>query len=277
VDGKVVSTRPDSRADPAAASEGPAPPAASGLVPGPDERTPSEPAGPSVVAASMIPTAGSHPEPGKDVPQPLGTSAAQQETAMKKAEKMQKSADLPQQNLPGNGAVSAGQDDFRVAALETGPIPAEAAAVTDARLVSLERTHDLVAMHALRVNHTGNEALRVVIEPGGGTRLSLELRYNNGQVDAQAELHRGDFEFLKHHWTGLQQQLESRGVNLGPLGCSTQSTTHQRHSRNPNEPAADEQLARSAFAEFALDGSIGNSATGSKGQTKTHPGWESWA
>ena len=55
------------------------------------------------------------------------------------------------------------------------------------------------------------ESLSVVIRPGAGTELSLELRQRNGAVEAHAILQRGDFQMLNQHWPELQAQLECTG------------------------------------------------------------------
>jgi len=242
---------------------------------------------------------------GSESPPSLGTSAAKQEVSMKKPEKVQKSADLAQQNLPGEVALTASQAELRTALLHSNssggserlaaqadnnatdsltmsPTSTSAAGSThstgDARLLSLEKTHDLVASHALRLSHSeGNESLRVVIEPGGGTRLSLELRLHNGEIEAQALLHRGDYDFLNSHWAELQQRLEQRGVHLAALECSAQSTTEQRQSHQPSQQGNDEPPTRSAFAEFAFDGSMEDSPAARRGRSKTYKGWETWA
>lgn len=218
---------------------------------------------------------------------------------MKKAEKVQKTAELSQQKLPSASAVTAGPtaapalsasataESQRVAgATSIDQIDGTAAAGShglsassgdEARLNALERTQDLVAMHALRLSQSGNDSLRVVIEPGGGTRLSLELRFGANGIEAQALLHRGDFQFLSSHWAELQQRLEPRGVHLGALGCSQQSHSGQQRFQQSQRQAGEEQPTRSAFAEFALDGEMADSAAARRARTKTHAGWESWA
>jgi hypothetical protein len=224
---------------------------------------------------------------------------------MKNAEKVQKTAEPSLQNLPGGSAVTAGQAKLKAAeapstspsidlekiavASSTGQIENPAAPATvvastptvsttvDARLTSIERTHDLVAMHALRLSQSGSDSLRIVLEPGGGTRLSLELRFSNGTVEAQAQLHRGDFQFLSNHWADLQQRLEPRGVHLGALKCSDQSNGGQERFQQPGGQSADEQPGRSAFAQFALDGAISDSPCAKPARNKTNAGWETWA
>lgn len=223
---------------------------------------------------------------------------------MKKAEKMPETAELPQQKLPGESAVNAGSGSSRAAdavsptnvdpeklALSAmnglvGSTPHQDLSISsavagspteDARLVTVERTHDLVATHALRLTQSGDDSLRVVIDPGGGTRLSLELRLNNGTIEAQALLHRGDFQFLSTHWAELQQRLEPRGVHLGALTCSDPSTEGQERFQQSRHQAAEEQPSRSAFAEFALDGPMADSPAARRIRSKSHAGWETWA
>lgn len=233
--------------------------------------------------------------PVKDSLPTLGTSVAQQETPMKNAEKVQKTAEPVEQNLPGqSGAkpgqpVSAGPSADLAAASAAGTVngagpadmmvaaPGNVAPADDSRITSLERTHDLVAMHALRLSQSGSDSLRVVIEPGSGTRLSLELRFNNGSIQAQALLHRGDFQFLSSHWSELQQRLEPRGIHLGNLSCSDQSAGGHGRFQQSGHHSTEDQPTRSAFAEFALDGPMADSPAARRSRTKTKAGWETWA
>ncbi|HZR19050.1 MAG TPA: hypothetical protein VFE51_17315 [Verrucomicrobiae bacterium] len=217
---------------------------------------------------------------GTNFPAAFGTSVAQQESTMKKAEKTPKNAGGTEQNLPGTSALSAGHGGAVSVSAPALPLPSApamaVAASADSRLLALEKTHDLVALHALRLTQLGTDNLRVVIEPGGGTRLSLELRFAGGGVQAHAQLHRGDFEFLNQHWTELQQRLEPRGVHLGPLECSTGSPGDQRRSPEPFDSSADDGPLPSAFAEVALDPAITPSRA-AKSQRTRYNGWETWA
>jgi hypothetical protein len=81
----------------------------------------------------------------------------------------------------------------------------------------LERVQDMIVLHADRLSESGNASLQVVIKPGAGTQLSLELRQRGDGVEAQAVLQRGDFNHLNQQWPALQQQLEQRGIRLAPL------------------------------------------------------------
>jgi hypothetical protein len=221
---------------------------------------------------------------------------------MNKADKTNKVAGLDVQILPGAGqespresvlmprlavaAVRATENrsqDFTPAFSggETAlPLPTTAAAsafntielpsLTDARLKSMERTHDMVSLHAMRLVESKSDVLSVVIKPAVGTELTLELRQREGGVEAHAVLSRGDFQFLNQHWPELQQRLEQRGIKLAALGGETNfSQDNQQQQRSARDEAAMESAA--AFAEFA---SLGG-ATARRAMSLN--GWESWA
>ena len=48
--------------------------------------------------------------------------------------------------------------------------------LTDVRMRALDRTHDMVALHALRLVESKADVLSVMIKPAVGMELSLELR-----------------------------------------------------------------------------------------------------
>jgi hypothetical protein len=215
-------------------------------------------------------------ESGNQCPDTLGISAAQEELPMKKAQKMQKNAEPAEQDLPGH-AVFAREADSTTTLLQTEPLTKElsiGAPNSDPRLDSLEKTHELVALHALRLSRSNHEELRIVIEPGSGTRLSLELRLNNGAVEAQAVLHHGDYEFLNQHWAELQQRLEPRGVHLSALETSSFSLADQRNSQQPHDNSAD---GSSATPLPAIARNLSGIHPVLTQPAKTYAGWETWA
>jgi len=165
-----------------------------------------------------------------------------------------------------------------VAASATDGVSASSA--VDLRVRALERTHDMVAMQAMRLVDSKLDSLRVVIKPGAGMQLSLEMHQRGDAIDAQVILQRGDFGHLSQHWPELQQRLEQRGIRLAPLADSENSATSpgnngfqqpQRESANPNP------LSAGAFAEFALASSSIQSTTSPITVTTAHRGWETWA
>jgi hypothetical protein len=189
---------------------------------------------------------------------------------MKKADKMQKSAGWTEQKLP-EGQLAA--DGAEIAAQQ--PLPAttspasSSSTADDGGLRTLERTYDLVALHALRLSNTGIESLRVVVEPGDGTHLSLELRRGPSGIEAQAVLHHGDFDFLNQHWPQLQQRLESRGVHLASLRSSGQSQNFGRQQTKADS-------AKGTITEFAFGGSMTESPAAKRARPKTDHSWETW-
>ena len=237
--------------------------------------------------------------PSKDA----GTGVATTGSVMKKADKTNKVAGLDVQILPVAGqesprdtvlmprlvvaAVRAAENrsqDFNptFAGGETAqPLAATAAAatftpvelpsLTDARLKSMERTHDMVSLHAMRLVESKSDVLSVVIKPAVGTELTLELRQREGGVEALAVLSRGDYQFLNQHWPELQQRLEQRGIKLAPLGgeANFSQNNNQQQQRSARDEAAMESAA--AFAEFAAVGG----ATARRAMSLN--GWESWA
>ena len=106
--------------------------------------------------------------------------------------------------------------------------------LAEARLRALDRTHDMMALHAMRLVESTSDALSVVIKPAVGTELSLELRQHGGSVEAQATLTRGDRDFLSQHWPELQQRLEQRGIKLSSLGGSADMFTSDTANSNGN-------------------------------------------
>jgi hypothetical protein len=150
----------------------------------------------------------------------------------------------------------------------------EGLATTSAR--SLERTQDLMSLHALQLRASGADSLQVVIKPGPGMQLSLNLQMREGNVEMSATAPRGDFDALNRHWSELQQQLETRGVRLGSLTCSDQPASGDSHSfQQPQRQQADDNTPPApAFADFALLGSMSLAPTI---KTLSQRGWESWA
>ena len=147
--------------------------------------------------------------------------------------------------------------------------------LADARLRALERTHDMMALHSMRLVESKSDVLSVVIKPSVGTELSLELRQCNGGVEAQATLTRGDHQLLNQHWPELQQRLELRGIKLAPLDGGGGFSASDGGSFSQQQASREDAAQRaSAFAEFA---SIRNAGGATARLAPVHDGWESWA
>ena len=157
--------------------------------------------------------------------------------------------------------------------------PMAAATVSDHAARSLDRTHELVSLHALRLVDAKADLLQVVLKPDAGTKLSLELRQRGGGIEAQAVLQSGDFAHLKQHWPELQQRLEQRGIRLAPLtndenfsGGGSQGFQNQR-----NQPVERESLFTGAVAGFGLSRGMTARPDAPVVHAATPGGWQKWA
>jgi hypothetical protein len=264
--------------------------------------TPDDP-GPQLGQISHV-KAGHEPQAASSAI-PHGTSAAKQDVTMKKAEKTQKVAGLTEQDLPGNTATGSeelpeGQKlsvkaaahgekpesttielPTRISTSVESPAPTVTAAApapapaVDSRV--LERTHDIVALHAMRLTDTGADSLRVVVKPGGGIQLSLELRQSARGIEVSAELHKGDFQHLNQHWSDLQQRLEARGVRVSSLTTAENYTGGQHFNQSKQQSSNQDPLYAGAFAEFALAGSMTEAPGARAARATAYRGWETWA
>jgi hypothetical protein len=132
---------------------------------------------------------------------------------------------------------------------------------------------EMVVQHAVRMNGSSGDSLQVVIKPGAGTQLSLELRRHGDGVEVQAVLQQGDFGHLNQNWPELQQRLEQRGIRLAPLTGDVNFTAgNGGHSfqQKPNQPAE-------ALAEFTPAFSMAGTFARPTASATTHRGWETWA
>ena len=235
-----------------------------------------------------------------------GTSAAQQAATMNKAEHEAKVAGIPEPSLAGVTVVSALQaaahtkPAARVAARvesSEAPTPANfssaertsstaetsstnlisASSQTELRTRALDRTHDILALQGLRLKESNAGSLSVVIKPGAGVQLALQLKQTADGIEAQAILQQGDFKQLNQHWADLQQRLVERGIKLAPLGQDGAAMNNgSENFQRPSQQSAEQySLSAGAFAEFA-----------SAGAATTRPvpavavasrGWEGWA
>ena len=237
----------------------------------------------------------------KAPPNADGTSVAKLDIAMKKTEKTNEIAGSAEKILPGNAVLTASKNNLPVrspAALalphgnpselivNAGPAAADSTpvattpAATDLHARAADRTHDIVSLQAARLQDSGSDSLRVVIKPGAGTQLSLELRQHGDRIEAQAVLQRGDFNHLNQHWPELQQRLEQRGIKLAPLAGLENAASNggrngfqqpQQQSAKPEPPLAG------AIAGFPPVSSPIQSVAPASTAAAMHRGWETWA
>lgn len=234
-----------------------------------------------------------------------GIFVAKLDMTMKNAEKMNKIAGSAEKILPGNTILSASKNNLPTRAADpiqspnqqlepvintaflsadskstsTAPVITAAISSSDFGARAMERTHDMVILHTTRLQDSSADSLRVVIKPDAGTQLSLELRQHGDNVDAQAVLQRGDFNQFNQHWAELQQHLEQRGIRLAPLANQGNAAGYSGHGafQQHQQPAQQESLATSVFAEFAPAGSATRSIEPAAIPAVVHRGWETWA
>ena len=205
---------------------------------------------------------------------PVGTNGAARETVLPSQAVVTAVRMTEKQNLDPNLPLSAVAPVLMDAPETSSALVLPSLA--DARMRDVERTHELVSLHALRMVESKSDSLSMVIRPGGGTELSLEMRHRNGVVEAEASLQHGDYQLLNQHWPDLQQRLEQRGIKLAPLGSETDFTGAGNGNFSQQQSTREESAQQaSAFAEFTVamnrGGATARLAPVSAG------GWESWA
>ena len=202
---------------------------------------------------------------------------------MKKGIKTKETAGQAEQKLPGAAEVNAGanlpsqaeraaHDSSGTTAITQGTGTTESSThLSRSESRSIERTADLMMVHATKLRDTGGESLRVVIKPGSGLQLSLDLHRDENGILIRALLNRGDFNFLSQRWTELQQNLEARGVRLAPLLCEDQELASRHHSHKERKSHQSEETE--IFGDFDF-----SEPSSSRSPRKPRGGkWESWA
>lgn len=156
---------------------------------------------------------------------------------------------------------------------------AMASSTPELRSQTLNRTHDLVMQSTLRMVESKSDSLQVVLNPGGGTQLSLELRQRSDGIVAEATLQQGNFAHMNQHWPQLQQQLEQRGIKLAPLAGGENATmTDGQGFRQEQRPASgSDQWFGGVATGFAAAGANSGLSAPSAASLPRHQGWETWA
>jgi hypothetical protein len=255
-----------------------------------DKTVVEDPAAVKFTSVSNSATKDIDPTPGASD----GTPAAQQSVSMPSTAKTNEIASLPGKNLPGNAVPLARENNFPLRAdpnvanvssdlstpngsasvtASTGSLDATQAAA-GSNSSALERTHELVTLHALRLTSTGTNSLQVVIKPDTGTQLSLELRQRGNGIEAEATLQQGDFTHLNQHWAQLQQHLEQRGIRLAPLADNNFVGTGNGafQPKQNHTPSESETIGAFAGPVPAILPGVSNLQS-----PAARRGWETWA
>jgi hypothetical protein len=227
---------------------------------------------------------------------------------MNKAEPERKAAGTPEPDMPGVTVINALQsaaspkpaakpaariessESTTTASVSTTERPSaptdtsssssiSASSQTELRTRALDRTHDILALQGLRLKESNASSLQVVIKPGAGLQLSLQLQQGADGIQAQAVLQQGDFNQLNQHWGELQQRLEERGIKLAPLGQDSSATFAggENFQQPSQQPDRQDALSAGAFAEFATIGAASRGTAPAMATADTSRGWEGWA
>ncbi len=200
------------------------------------------------------------PPEGPKAPADLrGMMVAKSPITVEMMQQQDENAVSGQQNLPGARAFA---EVSRKAAqlppsphqlavnesLTSQPLPTPTTTATDDatvtpvnlhRLEGLEKLHAAVTDCTLLLKRADEQSLSVVIKPDAGTELTLHLRMHRGQVEATAEMQKGDRAAFEAGWKDLQQRLERQGVQLAALHSERTFDFQQRgqHQQHPPFPS----------------------------------------
>jgi hypothetical protein len=148
---------------------------------------------------------------------------------------------------------------------------------------SLERLHLQIANGAMELRAARAGSMSVVIRPDAHTEMVLHLKLQNGLVNVEAQMQRGDSASLHSHWGQLQQTLSHQGIRLNSLvdperashpspgsfsGNSPDQERPAPPSQDERQPAAPRTGLSSRPAPAPVAAATTSSARGL---------WESWA
>jgi hypothetical protein len=117
------------------------------------------------------------------------------------------------ESQPLSPAQPAADQALRADAAETTPN----ASALQQHTRRLERISHLIFEEVVLVRHLGVDSLAVVLKPDARTELFLRLTRQNGQIEAQVRVDRGDFTALNAQWPRLAESLAQHGVRVHPL------------------------------------------------------------
>jgi hypothetical protein len=175
---------------------------------------------------------------------PFGMGSAKKEPQMKKTAENSKMSPLGDLGLPSTATLAAGaavsavfvasrakepnfQDfdkvgavsGFNQAAIEAPELlPAES--ISPAALKTVEKIEQTILHSVVELKRLSSESMSVVLRPDHQTELHLTLAVNQGRVEVEARLSRGDMAHLQAEWGILQQNLAQQGIRLQPLAQS---------------------------------------------------------
>jgi hypothetical protein len=182
---------------------------------------------------------------------------------------------------------SASMDRTSAASRSTAGIPTEG-------VEELARPTDLQSIEVLRneiltrVVEFGDEnptSMTVVLRPDQGTELTVHLKSNDGRIEVQVRLEKGDDRAYRSSWDSLQQSLSQRGVSLAGLESAAAPTltrpTAALDLRNDagglgaNQRAIEATVAAAGSSNLPSGSDQRESASRDSRTPTSETGWES--
>jgi hypothetical protein len=123
------------------------------------------------------------------------------------------------------------------------------------------------------------DSLAVVIRPDSHTELFLQLRQQDGQIEAFVRCERGDIASLGACWSELQERLARQDIRLNPLQPPIESREAPSTLPDKGETSSDRKRHRpSESEELPMVGSTTEPLRHpNRSRARRVQGWESWA
>ncbi|HEY0456683.1 MAG TPA: hypothetical protein VGE41_09940 [Verrucomicrobiae bacterium] len=145
----------------------------------------------------------------------------------------------------------------------------------------LERLQEGILHSAMELKRVQMDSMSVVLKPDTKTELHLQLSLQNGRVDVEARLDKGNVERFRSDWHLLQQTLAAHDIHLRPMDATPRDPSGNQSQQNAREKFAGDSAPQSKkdndqqtkFFEEFLSGSV-NLFPKPAG---TRRFWESWA
>jgi hypothetical protein len=160
----------------------------------------------------------------------------------------------------------------------SSPVRESPAALAASATASVEQLANRVLEAVAELRRLQPDSMSVLIKPDPHTELHLHLQLQNGAVEIEAKVQRGDFPGLSLQWAQLQQNLATQGIRLSGLQDTvppslatpewTGGSSHQRREQEtpPGHSEAAPLMPPNVIAE--------ENPSPDRPRSRT---WESWA